>query len=79
MIKQTNKIITDKNSKRIEKRTSRVTDYASQKTSPSKIHITDSNNSDDLIVSLANAYENKRAQQVNEWETLQRKAFSKAA
>ena len=28
-------------------------------------------NSDDVIVSLANAYENRRAQQVSEWERAQ--------
>lgn len=30
---------------------------------------------DDVIVSLANAYENKRARQVNEWETIRTRSF----
>ena len=30
---------------------------------------------DDLIVSLANAHENRRAQQVTEWESLGRRQF----
>jgi len=30
-----------------------------------------SNMSDEIIVSLANTYENKRARQVNEWERVQ--------
>jgi hypothetical protein len=38
---------------------------------------TDSSTNDDVIVSLADAYENRRAQQVNEWEKRQHvaKAF----
>ncbi len=60
-------------------RTSKVLDYASHKTTNPKIHITDSNSSDDIIISLADAHENKRARQVIEWESMQRKAFYKAA
>ena len=32
-------------------------------------------NVDDVIVSLANAYENRRAQQASEWERIGRQAF----
>lgn len=36
-------------------------------------------NADDIIVSLTNAYENKRARQVNEWERVQALRMSRAA
>jgi hypothetical protein len=34
---------------------------------------------DDIILSLANAYENKRARQVNEWERVQTTRWQRAA
>lgn len=34
---------------------------------------------DDIILSLANAYENKRARQVNEWERFQVSRWQRAA
>lgn len=34
---------------------------------------------DDLIVSLADAYENRRARQVFEWEKLRRQSLQRAA
>jgi len=34
---------------------------------------------DDLIISLANAYENKRARQVTEWESMIHSNFRRAA
>jgi len=34
---------------------------------------------DDLIVSLANAHENRRAQQVSEWERMRKKIFRSVA
>lgn len=34
---------------------------------------------DDLIVSLADAYENRRARQVFEWENLRRQSLQRAA
>ncbi len=37
------------------------------------------NQSDDLIVSLSDAYENKRARQVFEWEKLRRQSLQRAA
>jgi hypothetical protein len=77
MFKEKNNNTTDEKRKFSDTKTPRITDYASQKTSASKIHITDS--SDDIIVSLANSYENKQARQVIEWETMQRKAFYKTA
>ena len=41
---------------------------------PSKIQARENILNDDLIVSLADAYENKRARQVNEWERRQKVA-----
>ena len=37
------------------------------------------NSADDIILSLANAYENKRARQVTEWERLQTTRLQRAA
>jgi hypothetical protein len=37
------------------------------------------NSSDDIIMSLANAYENKRARQVTEWERVQTTRWQRAA
>ena len=34
-------------------------------------HLTENSQNDELIVSLADAYENRRAQQVGEWESRQ--------
>lgn len=34
---------------------------------------------DELIISLANSYENRRAVQVNEWEQMQRRSVRQAA
>jgi hypothetical protein len=36
-------------------------------------------NTDDVIVSLANAYENKRARQVGEWESMQVRSYRRPA
>lgn len=79
MVKRTKQHIADEKNKFNDNRTQRVTDYTYQKTSNSNIHTTDANLSDDLIISLADAPENKRARQVIEWESLQRKAFYKTA
>jgi hypothetical protein len=37
------------------------------------------NPADDIILSLANAYENKRARQVSEWERVQSTRWQRAA
>ncbi|HEV8593354.1 MAG TPA: hypothetical protein VGQ55_14720 [Pyrinomonadaceae bacterium] len=37
------------------------------------------NTNDDLIVSLSDSYENKRAQQVSEWQSIQPKVMQRAA
>jgi len=50
---------------------SRTTRQESQTFSSSQSQIRDNPRLDDLIVSLANAHENRRARQVNEWERRQ--------
>jgi len=47
---------------------------ANRTPSSGRSQIQDVNINDDLIVSLADAYENRRARQVNEWEGRQRAA-----
>ena len=37
------------------------------------------NSADDLILSLANAYENKRARQISEWERVQASRWHRSA
>ena len=45
--------------------------FASEEFSSRNLQIKESPLTDELIVSLANAYENKRARQVSEWERRQ--------
>lgn len=68
MVKRTNTRVASKINKSNEKETLAVKGLLSTRTSKSK------NNplNDDLIVSLSDAYENKRARQVVEWENLGR-------
>ena len=63
-----------------EKETSAVLDYISALITK-RISKSKENNiwNDDLIVSLADAYENKRAQQVVEWESVRRQNYQRAA
>ena len=74
MVKKLN--TTDDNSSN-RKLTNKLIDYASQAAS---IHTsqTDNLSSDELIFSLADAHENKRARQVFEWECIRRKMFNQA-
>ena len=53
-----------------------VLDYESQVLSSRKPQPKDNRTNDDVIMSLSNAYENKRARQVNEWERRQQVASS---
>lgn len=69
MVKRTNKNIADDKIKSNKNRISTVLDYASQ--TPCNLNTFN----DDLIVSLAEAYENKRARQVFKWESIRRKNF----
>ncbi len=79
MVKRTDKIIADEKNISNETKVSKITDYASKPPSNSINHTKETNFNDELIVSLADAYENKRARQVFEWETVRRKSFQQAA
>ncbi len=60
--------------------TARTTDKPS--TRSDQVSVSQSSSStrhDDVILSLANAYENKRARQVNEWERSQATRWHRAA
>jgi hypothetical protein len=75
MVKRTNKqIINDKDK---INRNSNIIDYSSQTIATAKILSPDNN--DDLILTLADAYENQRARQVFEWECTRRKIYQQAA
>jgi hypothetical protein len=72
MVKQTSQTIASQVDKLNESETLAVVSYISQLLS-TRISKTKGNYSnDDLIVSLADAYENKRARQVFEWEKIRR-------
>lgn len=80
MIKRTNTNVAIEIDKLNETETSAVLDYISQVVSSRKTKSKDnSNTSDDLIVSLSDAYENKRARQVFEWEKARRQNVQRAA
>lgn len=76
MVKRTNKIIADKsNENETLAATEDISRLLSNRISKSK----DNNLNDDLIVSLSDAYENKRARQVVEWEKIRRQNVQIAA
>lgn len=67
MVNRTNHI----NAREIDKLNDKDTAVLSYQPLPSqKIQLKDNLFNDDLIASLSNAYENRRAQQVIEWERL---------
>lgn len=80
MVKQLNRNVTGEIDKLNDNETHAVLDYISELLSArlpkSKEQIF---NNDDLIVSLQDAYENKRARQVFEWETARRQNARRAA
>ncbi len=82
MVNQTNKTIASQIDKLNQNETLAVVNYISQLLS-ARISNQQKDNfqqSDDLIGSLADAYENKRARQVVEWERLRRQQnFQRAA
>jgi len=51
----------------------------SQTLTSSRSHTTNARPSDDVIASLANATENRRARQVSEWERMRRQVFPSAS
>ena len=79
MFKQTNENIADKIDKLNEKETLAVANYVSQILSSRSPKQKDNLINDDLIVSLSDAYENKRARQVFEWERTRRQNVQRAA
>lgn len=62
-----------------EKETSAVLDYISALLSARISKSKDNNFNDDLIVSLSDAPENRRARQVFEWERVRRQNVQRAA
>ncbi len=56
-----------------------VLSYISELLSSRRTQSKDSAPNDDLIVSLSDAYENKLARQVNEWERLRRQNVHRSA
>jgi hypothetical protein len=72
MVKQTNQTIASELNKLNESETSAVAGYISQLLSKRISKQKENFTSDDLIVSLADAYENQRARQVFEWEKIRR-------
>lgn len=72
MVKRTNKNIADDKIKSNESRKKHTLDYASQTNFNLKTF------NDELIITLADAYENKRARQVFEWESIRRKNFQQS-
>lgn len=80
MVKQTNQNVAGEIDKLNENETSAVLQYISKLLS-ARIAQQKNNSfqSDDLIVSLADAIENKRARQVFEWERMRRQNAQRAA
>lgn len=52
--------------------------HVSDKQFTDRSHLNRNFRFDDLIVSLANAHENRRARQVTEWERMRRQSFPAA-
>jgi hypothetical protein len=78
MVKKTNKNIAVEIDKTNESETPVILDYSSSLLPQRKTKSND-NLPDDLIVSLSDAYENKRARQVFEWEQARRQVMQRAA
>ncbi len=82
MVRQTNQNIASEITKLNEKETLAVANYISQilsnRISKSKENQSNQSN-DELIVSLSDAYENKRARQVFEWERTRRQNVQRNA
>ena len=72
MVKQTSQKIASQIDKLNESETLAVADYISRILSARIYRQKETFSNDDLIVSLSDAYENKRARQVVEWEKIRR-------
>lgn len=79
MFKQINQNITSQIDKLNEKEILAVAGYISQILSGRISKSKENFSNDDLIVSLADAYENQRARQVIEWEKIRRQNAQRAA
>ena len=79
MVKQTENKITREISKLNETESLAVLDYISNLLSSKNSKSKENSSNDDLIVSLSEAKENKRARQVIEWEKTRRKTPYRAA
>jgi hypothetical protein len=78
MVKQTNQNIASQIDKLNENETLAVAGYISQLLSKRSSKQKENFLNDDLIVSLSDAYENKRACQVFEWEKVRRQNTQRA-
>lgn len=72
MVKRTNTTVASEINKLNENETLAVREDFSRLSSTRTSKLKDNSLNDDLIVSLSDAYENKRARQVVEWENLGR-------
>ena len=79
MVKQTKYNIAGEIDKLNEPETLAVVNYISQLLSKRISKNTENSTNDDLIVSLSDAPENKRARQVFEWEKVRRQNVQRAA
>ncbi len=79
MVKQNNTNVANEINKLNENESSAVLDYISTLLTKRNSKSKDNQSSDDLIVSLSDAYENKRARQVVEWERVRRQNVQRAA
>ena len=72
MVRRTNKKVASEIDKLNEYETSAVLDFISELRSNRNPKLIEIQPNDDLIVILSDAYENKRARQVFEWERVRR-------
>ena len=79
MVKQEKQNIEREINKLNENETLAVVSYISQLLSTRISSKTDNLTNDDVIVSLSDAYENKRARQVFEWEKVRRQNVQRTA
>lgn len=79
MVKKTNINVAKEIDKLSERETSAVLDYISEILTKRTAKSKENSMNDDLIVSLSDAYENKRARQVFEWEKTRRQNVQRAA
>ena len=79
MVKQENTSVVNEINKLNENESLAVLDYISTLLTKRSSKSKNNQSNDDLIVSLSDAYENKRARQVFEWERVRRQNAQRAA